>query len=377
MASTKSLKESFKNLPEPRIEKKTDHKLIDIVIIAICAVISGAESWTEMEMFGQEKEEWLRQYLELPNGIPSHDCFRHLFIKLDAKAFERCFLEWIKGIREVLKREGISIDGKTIRHSYDDKNGKAAIHMVSAWATETALVLGQTKVDDKSNEITAIPELLEVLELKGCIVTIDAMGCQKSIARQIQQKEADYILALKENQEGLFFDVSGVFEAADEINYQQVKSDYKKTMGEQHGRQEIRECWVITDEEWLSLIRKKSKWDGFKSIIKVSRTRAVKGKVTQEDKFYIASFEADAEFMLKRIRGHWGIENKLHWVLDVVFREDFSRVRAGNSAENFAIIRHVALNLLRLEKSCKRSIKAKRLKCALSEDYLATVVFGA
>jgi predicted transposase YbfD/YdcC len=376
MSPSKTLKECLEKIPEPRIEKKTEHKLIDIIMIAICAVISGAESWTEIEMFAQEKEKWLRQYLELPNGIPSHDCFRYLFIKLDAKAFEQCFLEWIKGIRKVLKQEGISIDGKKVRHSYDETNGKAAIHMVSAWATEANLVLGQTKVEDKTNEIKAIPELLEVLELKGCIVTIDAMGCQKDIARQIQEKKADYILALKGNQEELYFDVRGIFEGAEEIKYQQVRHDYKKTINKRHGRLEIRECWVIRDEEWLSLIRQKSKWESIRSIIKVSRTRTVKGETSREDQYYISSLSADAELILERIRGHWGIENKLHWVLDVSFREDLSRVRSGNSSENFAVIRHIALNLLRQEKSCKRSIKAKRLKCALSEDYLASVVFG-
>jgi len=377
MSVAKSLEENFKELPDPRIEKKTAHKLIDIVIIAICAAISGAESWTEVEMFGQEKEEWLRQYLELPNGIPSHDCFRYLFIKLDAKAFERSFQEWVKGIERELKREGIGIDGKQVRHSHDEKNGKAAIHMVSAWATEAELVLGQIKVDDKSNEITAIPELLSVLELAGCIVTIDAMGCQKNIAHQIRQGEADYILALKENHKELYCDVRGIFTGAEGINYQQVKHTYTKTVDNKHGRLEIRECWVITDEEWLALIRQKSAWDGLSAIVKVSRTRKIHGEVTQEDKFYISSLIAHAQQILNRIRGHWGIENKLHWVLDVVFREDFSRVRSGNSAENFAVIRHIAVNLLRQEKSCKRSIKAKRLKCALSEDYLAAVVFGA
>lgn len=376
MSAPKTLEESFENLPDPRIEKKTAHKLIDIVIIAICAVISGAESWTEIEMFGQEKEEWLRRYLELPNGIPSHDCFRYLFIKLDAKAFEKSFQEWVNSIQQERKRDGIGIDGKKVRHSNDDKNGKAAIHMVSAWATEAEIVLGQTKVDDKSNEITAIPELLNVLELAGCIVTIDAMGCQKNIAHQIRQREADYILALKENQKELYFDVTGIFAGVEQIDYRQVKHTYTKMVDNKHGRLEIRECWVITDEEWLALIRQRSQWDGLSAIVKVSRTRIINEKVTQEDKFYIASLIADAQHILNRIRGHWGIENKLHWVLDVVFREDFSRVRAGNSPENFAVIRHIALNLLRQEKSCKRSIKAKRLKCALSEDYLATVVFG-
>lgn len=377
MKVPQGIQESFKDLPDPRIEKKTKHKMIDIVMIAICAVISGAESWTEIELFGIEKEKWLRKYLELPNGIPSHDCFRHFFIKLDGKAFERCFFEWIKSIREVFEREGISIDGKKIRHSYDNASGKSAIHMVSAWATESELVLGQIKVDAKTNEITAIPELLEILELKGCIVTIDAIGCQKKIARKIRKRGADYILALKENQEELYFDVTGIFEGAEEIDYLQVTYDYAKTVDKKHGRIERRECWVITDEEWLALIRQKSKWDGLSAIIKVSRTRKENGETSQEDKFYIASHATSAHKLLAGIRGHWGIENKLHWVLDVVFREDYSRVRCGNSAENFAVIRHIALNLLRQEKTCKRSIKQKRMKCALNEDYLASVVFGS
>ena len=248
--------------------------------------------------------------------------------------------------------------------------------MVSAWETEAEIVFRQRKVDDKTNKIKVIPELLKVLELEGCIVTIDAMGCQKDIARDIQKKKADHILALKENQKELYDVVSGIFEGTEQIAYKQVQHTYIKTTDNKHGRMEIREGWVITDEEWLSLIEQKAEWEGLSSIIKVRRSRKVNGETSIEDKYYIASLIANAQLVLNKIRGHWGIENKLHWVLDVVFREDFSRVRAENSAENFAVIRHIALNLLKQEKSCKRSIKAKRLKCALSEDYLATVVFG-
>jgi len=377
MSSAQNMQEAFSELTDPRIEKKTAHKLIDIVIIAVCAVICGAESWTEIELFGNEKKDWLEKHLELPNGIPSHDCFRYLFMKLDPKEFEKCFRNWAMGIEKRVEQEGISIDGKRVRHSYDKQNEKSAIHMVSAWATETEIVLGQKKVDNKTNEIKAIPELLEVLEIEGCIVTIDAMGCQKKIAQKIKEREAEYLLAVKENQKELCNDVSGTFEEAERIEYQQVEHTYDKTVNKTHGRLEVRECWAITDKEWLSLIRQKTEWEGLQSIAKVRRKRTINGDTTQEDKFYITSLDTEAKVLLQKIRGHWAIENKLHWVLDVVFREDFSRVRAENSAENFAVIRHLAVNLLKQEKTCKRSIKAKRLKCALSEDYLAMVVFGA
>ena len=364
----------FQNLSDPRQQGKVEHKLIDIVIIAVSAVLSGAESWTEIELFGQEKKKWLSSFLELPNGIPSHDTFREVFIRLDPLEFEEHFLMWVRAVTKKIKGL-VSIDGKQLRRSHDKDKGKSAIYMVSAWANENKLVLGQKKVDEKSNEITAIPKLLDVLVLAGCIITIDAMGCQTDIAQKIIDKEGNYILSVKKNQKTLLSDIIGVFEAADEIDFSAIKHDYYSTTENKHGRLEVRHCWVITDPEYLSLLSGKENWAGLKAIVRVKAER--EGSEKAIVRYYITSLEEKAEFLADAIRGHWGIENQLHWVLDVVFREDDSRVRNGNSAENFAVLRHIALNLLRSERSSKRSIKNKRFKCALSTQYLEKVLLGA
>lgn len=364
----------FEGLTDHRMEGKISHKLIDIVMIAISAVLSGAESWTEIELFGQTKQEWLSTFLELPNGIPSHDTFRAIFKRLDPVEFETHFLKWVQAVSKKIKGL-ISIDGKQLRGSHDQRAGKKAIYMVSAWANENKLVLGQRKVDEKSNEITAIPELLDVLILAGCIVTIDAMGCQTAIAKKIVEKEGQYVLSVKKNQKTLLSDIVGVFQTAERVNFAAIIHDYHKATEKRHGRLETRECWVITDPEYLSLLQGQDNWAGLKAIVKIKATR----HHTQKEvfRYYIASLDETAEFMLNSIRGHWGIENQLHWVLDVVFREDKSRVRSENSAENFSILRHIALNLLRSERSTKRSLKNKRFKCALSTEYLEKVLFGA
>ena len=364
----------FQGLTDPRMEGKISHKLIDIVMIAISAVLSGAESWTEIELFGQTKKEWLSTFLELPNGIPSHDTFRDVFKRLDALEFEKHFLMWVQALTKKVKGL-ISIDGKQLRRSHDQSTGKKAIYMVSAWANENKLVLGQRKVDEKSNEITAIPKLLDVLMLAGCIVTIDAMGCQTDIAQKIIDKEGNYVLSVKKNQKTLLSDIIGIFETVESIDFAAVIHDYYKATEKAHGRLETRECWVITDPEYLSLLQGQDNWAGLKAIVKVKATRHHTKK--EVFRYYIASLDEKAEFLLNTIRGHWGIENKLHWVLDVVFREDNSRARSENSAENFAVLRHIALNLLRSEKTTKRSIKNKRFKCALSTQYLEKVLFGA
>lgn len=363
----------FEGLPDPRMEGKIRHKLIDIVMIAISAVLSGAESWTEIELFGQTKQEWLSTFLELPNGIPSHDTFREVFSRLDPTEFEKHFLMWVQAVTEKVKGL-IAIDGKQIRRSHDRPAGKNAIYMVSAWANENKLVLGQQKVDEKTNEIKAIPALLDVLMLAGCIVTIDAMGCQTAIAQKIVDKGADYLLSVKKNQKTLLSDIIGIFETAQQLDFTAIIHDYHKVTEKSHGRLETRESWVITDPEYLSLIQGKDNWANLNAIVKVKATRHQSGK--EVCRYYISTLDKNAEFLLDTVRGHWGIENQLHWVLDVVFREDGSRVRSKHSPENFAIIRHIALNLLRKETSSKRSLKNKRFKCALSTQYLEKVLLG-
>ncbi len=362
----------FQNLSDPRQQWKISHELLDIVVIAISAVLSGAESWTEIELFGQEKKDWLSTFLDLPNGIPSHDTFRNVFICLDPLEFEEHFLMWVRAVTEKIKGL-ISIDGKQLRRSHEKSAGRSALHMVSAWAKENQLVLAQRKVDEKTNEITVIPELLDVLFLAGCIITIDAMGCQIDIAQKIIDKKGDYVLSVKKNQPTLLSDIIGIFETAEGIDFAAVKHDYHKSTEKKHGRVEVRHCWVITDPEYLSLLQKREEWAELNSIVRVKSKR--EGAEKAVERYYISSLDEKAEFMAGTVRGHWGIENQLHWVLDVVFREDDSRIRSGNSAENFALLRHIALNLLRSERSTKRSIKNKRFKCALSTKYLEMVLF--
>lgn len=365
--------EHFKNIEDPRIDRGKLHNLMDIIAIAICAVICGADTWEDMELFGEAKHEWLKQFLELPNGIPSHDTFGRVFSIISPVEFQRSFLNWIKAISESIEREVVAIDGKTSRRSYDRGKGKGAIHMVSAWATANRVVLGQVKTDDKSNEITAIPEFLDILALKGCIVTIDAMGCQKSIAAGIIEKEADYVLALKGNQGTLHEDIKLFFEDAKETGFKGIRHDFHETIDGDHGRIETRRYYTISDIEWLE---GKADWKGLKSIGMVESKREIGEKVTKEIRYYISSLPGNAKQFGDAVRRHWGIENSLHWVLDVVFREDECRVRKGYAAENFAVLRHIALNLVREEKSIKRGVKGKRLKAGWDNDYLGKILYG-
>jgi len=354
----------FSGMKDPRINRTKAHLLEDIIVIAILSVICGAETWNDMEDFGTEKEIWLRTFLKLPEGIPSHDTFNRVFSLLDPK-LQDAFIQWTCSVARLTDGEVINIDGKTICGSRD-KNKKSIVHMVSAWANVNNIVLGQVKVDDKSNEITAIPELLNLLVLKGCIVTIDAMGCQKEIASSIISGEADYILALKGNQGNL------LEQTEDSFRFLDVASVHEETDAG-HGRVERRVCTVVKD---LSMIEQKQQWEGLKCLVKIEPERYIKssGKMEKETRYYISSLPADAVLLNKSIRLHWGVENKLHWTLDVSFNEDNSRKRAGHAAQNFSVVNRIALNLLKNEMSTKRGIKGKRLKAAWSNTYLGKIL---
>jgi predicted transposase YbfD/YdcC len=370
---SKGIVHHFAELKDPRIDRTKRHLLIDIVVIGICAVICGADDWVAMAKFGKAKQKWLSQFLALANGIPSHDTFARVFARLDPEGFQRCFLDWIETIRQRTHGEIIAIDGKTLRHSYDRSGNKGAIHMVSAWATANRLVLGQRKVDDKSNEITAIPELLRVLAVAGCIVTIDAMGCQKEIAEKIIEKQGDYVLALKGNQGTLLEDVKYYFTEAQKTQFQGVPYGFYETVDGDHGRIETRRYYTITA---LNGLRHRTDWKGWDMIGMVEATRELSGQISQETRYYIGSIGGDAELFAHAVRGHWGVENGLHWVLDIAFREDDSRVRKGHAPQNLAVLRHIALNLLKQEKTAKIGIKNKRLQAGWDEAYLFQVLFG-
>jgi len=371
-----SLVGCFSELRDPRVDRTKRHELVDILAIAICAVVCGADSWVDVEEFGQAKEGWLRTFLELPNGIPSHDTFGDVFSCLDGEQFEACFRRWMQGISQLRPGEVIAIDGKTLGRSHDKAVGKGAIQMVSAWASANQLVLGQRKVDEGSNEITAIPELLAVLAIEGCLVTIDAMGCQREIAEQIVDRGGDYLLALKGNQEELYEDARLLFDDLQRSQFKAYKHDYAQTVEKDHGRLEIRRCWTIADADCLGYFGESWGWKGLRKVVKVEAERRYGGERMVESRYYLSSSMQDAAKMLAASRHHWGIENSLHWVLDVAFQEDDSRVRKGHGAENLAILRRIALNLLKQETTTQVSIKAKRLKAGWSEAYLRRVLSG-
>lgn len=369
-----SLAEHFAELEDPRAEHLTDHKLLDIIMIAICAVICGAESWTDVELFGNERLEWLKKFLELEKGIPSHDTFGRVFARLDANQFQACFATWVQAVFQTTEGQVVAIDGKSVRRSHDQANGQGAIHVVSAWATANHLVLGQQKVAEKSNEITAIPELLRLLDVSGCIVTIDAMGCQTEIAEQIIQEGADYLLTVKGNQPHLHEDMAFFFELAQQNEFSKVEHSYARMVNKGHGRIETRHCWVISGEADLQFLRDFDQWKQLRSMVKVTSQRQLNGQTTSETRYYITSLADDAKKLLQAARSHWGIENSLHWVLDVAMGEDDSRIRKNNAPENMAMLRRIALNLLKQEKTLKRGIQGKRLKAAMNPDYLFKVL---
>ncbi len=373
-ASLCNIMHHFSKLDDPRVKRTRKHQLFDIVVITICAVIGDADTWVEVADFGQDREKWFRTFLDLPNGIPSHDTFGRVFRHLDPQQWQTCFLSWIQAVNQMTGGQIVPIDGKTLRRSHDKTLGKKAIHMVSAWASENRMVLGQVKVDEKSNEITAIPALLEMLAISACIVTIDAMGWQKNIAAKIIDKYAHYVLALKDNQRSLYEAVQALFAKVQQGDL--APHSYHKTAEKSHGRQEIRECWTISDPKSVADLPNFSAWKSLQTVVMVRAEQQRGDKTMTENRFYISSLPGDAEKMLQAVRTHWSIENSLHWVLDIAFAEDECRIRKGHGAQNFAVLRHLALNLLKQETTVKSGIKAKRKKANRSEDYLLKVLDG-
>ena len=371
-----SLIEHFKDLPDPRVNRTKAHDLIDILVIAICTLLCGGESFNDMEDFGRAEREWFKTFLTLRNGIPSHDTFNRLFAALDPKAFLDCFLRWTQSLRQAVPQEIVALDGKALRRAlHADQSVK---YVVSAWAEGNGLVLGQVKVADKSNEIIALPELLRVLELSGCIVTIDAMGTQKKIAREIIEADADYVLALKGNHETVHAEVKTFLDetvaetararpAGAKLSPAAARLAVLETVEKDHGRIETRRYYQSADVDWFA---DRAKWEGFQSVGMVEAVRETAGQRTLERRYSLTSLPLGVETFARAVRGHWGVENKLHWVLDVCFREDQSRARTGSAAENLATLRRLALNLLRREKTKKRGIKGKQLNASWNHAYL-------
>lgn len=364
------LMESFADMPDPRVVGRTEHHLLDILVLTVCAVVCGADDWEAVEMWGEAKLDWLRQYIPLKNGIPSHDTIGRLFAAMNSTTFQTCFTRWVSTICGSLVGQVVAIDGKTMRGSHHHRLGKKAIHMVSAFASDQGITLGQLKTEEKSNEITAIPELLAMLDLKGSIVTIDSMGCQTDIAEAITEQGADYVLALKGNHGKLHEQVGEFFEIAEQYEYKALDAKPDETCEKDHGRIESRRVIALSSAH----LEQVGAWAGLKSMIMVESIREIGEKRTSERRFYISSLEPDSKQIGNAIRAHWAVENNLHWCLDVTFKEDACRTRTGNAAENFNIIRKITMNLLRQDTSMKRSMPKKRLYAALHDQYLADVL---
>ncbi len=361
-----SLLKLLGELDDPRIDRNKKHLLVDVLTIAICGVVSGAEGWEHIEMFARIKEDWLRSFLELPNGIPSHDTIARVFRAIDPDQFQEVFTKWVGSIE--LKKEGkvVAIDGKSLRRSFDNSMGCGPLHMVSAWAVDAGLALGQVKTNKKSNEITAIPELLELLDLNGAIVTIDAMGCQKQIAQKIVNKKADYVLALKKNHPDLHNEVESLFSIGEKRHFKEMTHDNFTTIEKGHGRIETRTCTTLSAQDWFPDMKE---WAGLQSLVRIESTRETNGCEQRQVRYYLSSCPPDAHSLLKAVRSHWGIENSLHWVLDMNFREDESRIRKGGAAENLATIRKIVLNLIKLNKPNDLSFKKAKLAATWDTDF--------
>ena len=362
----------FAKVPDPRIARSRLHSLSSILVMSLCAVVCGAESFVGVEQFALGKEEWLKTFLDLPNGVPSHDTIGRVLSALNPAALADAFRAWVAAVATLTKGEVVAIDGKTLRRSFRVAGSSAFVHMVSAWATANRIVLGQVKTEEKSNEITAIPRLLKLLEISGCLVTIDAMGCQKEIAKEIIDARADYLLAVKDNQPSLCEAITDVFEGARLDPAALATMDFHQTQDKGHGRIEVRRCWTTTNLDGLAMRRD---WKNLHSIALIEAERTIKGKTSLEQRYYICSRKTlSAKAALSAARSHWGIENGLHWVLDVAFNEDQCRVRMGHAAENFAVLRHLAVNLLKHVTGSKVGVKTKRLRAAVDEEFLARVL---
>jgi predicted transposase YbfD/YdcC len=372
------LLDHFASLDDPRVERTKLHPLLSIIAIATCAVISGAEGWDDIEAFGEAKEEWLSTFLDLPHGIPSHDTFNRVFAALDPLQFQHCFQSWMEAVRTILPAEVIALDGKTVRGSRAES--KRAIHMVSAWASTNRLVLAQVKVDDNTqrvpDEITALPAILQQLTVAGCLVTIDAMGCQRTIAHQILDQGGDYVLGLKGNQGTLEQDVQLSVTTAEADGFAGIRHDQAETIDKGHGRIETRRALVIDDPAVLTWLQDRHAWPGLEAIGMIHAERRIGDKRTAEDRFYLLSHPLSAAAFGDAVRSHWGIENSVHWVLDLSFHEDQSRIRAGYAAENFAVLRHIALNLLRHQQTKRLSVKGKRKQAGWDNAFLLRVLQG-
>ena len=363
--------EHFRELDDPRRDINKRHKLIDIITIAICASICGADKWTQIADFGNAKCDWLCKFLELPNGIPSHDTFRRIFARITPESFHACFQTWVQSIFSATNGQVVAIDGKTARRSGNSKSDQPPLHIVSAWASANNILLGQIKTDDKSNEITAIPALLNMLDVAGCIVTIDAMGCQKKIAEQIVKANGDYIFGLKGNQSGLYDEVKQLFGELQDGPFDDVEESCYVTENKGHGRHELREYHVVKN---LGIIGREIEWPGLQCFAKIISTRTQNEKTSVEERYYITTLNCNARRFGQAARSHWSVENSLHWILDMAFREDESRTWKDNAPENQALLNRLALSLLKQEKSYKRGIASKRLRAGWDSKYLELIL---
>jgi predicted transposase YbfD/YdcC len=372
-----SIVEHFQTLEDPRIERTKKHRLLDMLVIALCTLLSGGEGFQDMELFGKSKRAWLQTFLALPSGIPSHDTFGRLFARLNPQRFQECFLSWTRAVAQLTQGTLISLDGKTVKASFDRATALSPLHMLSAWCSDNGgLVVGQIKTEAKSNEITAIPELLHLLAIQGCIVTIDAMGCQTAIAGQIRDQGGDYLLAVKKNHKKAYTAIQAHFQQIEHHLPWRDADNFFDAFDNDHGRRVRRRVWVMTDLRALPALEK---WPGLQAVIAVETIRMAhkQAPVTSDYRFYLSSVVRSATTFVTMIRQHWDIENKLHWSLDVTFNEDRCRIRKDHAAENMVALRHMALNLLRQESSRRLSLRQKRLLCSLDERYLLTVIARA